>query len=131
MFAIVFLLDLFLVAAGSSGAVPFGASLTRFASGVHRMRWALRVPLDSHRVPLRHPALDHRPVVRHLRPSVCDRLLLRFQTRGKLTRRSPRRPVLNPYTQAIAHPVRVNQIPRQIPPQPTYLRPWVRDSLAV
>lgn len=80
--------------------------------------------------PFRHAALDHRPVVRHLRPSVRNRILLRFQTRGKLTWRSPRRPVLNPFTQAIAHPVRVNQIPRQIPPQPTYLRPWVRDSLA-
>lgn len=38
VFAIVFLLDLFLVAAGSSGAVPFGTSLTRFASGLHRTR---------------------------------------------------------------------------------------------
>lgn len=30
--------------------------------------------------------------------------------------------------QAISHPVRVNQIPRQIPPQPKYLRPWVREA---
>jgi transmembrane 9 superfamily protein 2/4 len=27
--------------------------------------------------------------------------------------------------QAIRHPVRVNAIPRQIPPTPKYLRPWV------
>ena len=30
--------------------------------------------------------------------------------------------------QATSHPVRVNQIPRQIPPQPKYLRPWVREA---
>ena len=30
------------------------------------------------------------------------------------------------HPQAITHPVRVNPIPRQIPPQPKYLRPWVR-----
>ncbi len=29
--------------------------------------------------------------------------------------------------QALKHPVRVNPIPRQIPPAPWYLRPWVRD----
>ena len=28
--------------------------------------------------------------------------------------------------QGVSHPVRVNQIPRQIPPTPRYLQPWVR-----
>lgn len=31
--------------------------------------------------------------------------------------------------QALKHPVRVNPIPRQIPPAPWYLRPWVRFPL--
>ena len=31
--------------------------------------------------------------------------------------------------QSFAHPVRVNPIPRQIPPSPKYLRPWVRISI--
>jgi len=31
--------------------------------------------------------------------------------------------------QSFIHPVRVNPIPRQIPPSPKYLRPWVRISI--
>ncbi|KAI0780137.1 Nonaspanin [Fomes fomentarius] len=31
---------------------------------------------------------------------------------------------------AVTHPVRVNQIPRQIPPQPKYLKPWAATILA-
>ena len=31
--------------------------------------------------------------------------------------------------QKISHPVRVNAIPRQIPPPPKYLRPWVRHDI--
>lgn len=29
------------------------------------------------------------------------------------------------WMQGVSHPVRVNQIPRQIPPTPRYLHPWV------
>jgi transmembrane 9 superfamily protein 2/4 len=32
---------------------------------------------------------------------------------------------LTGWMQGISHPVRVNQIPRQIPPAPRYLQPWV------
>ncbi|EEB98580.1 hypothetical protein MPER_01888, partial [Moniliophthora perniciosa FA553] len=31
---------------------------------------------------------------------------------------------------AVRHPVRVNQIPRQIPPSPKYLRPWSATLLS-
>lgn len=34
--------------------------------------------------------------------------------------------ILTTIVKAIKHPVRVNPIPRQIPPGPKYLRPWVR-----
>lgn len=34
------------------------------------------------------------------------------------------------FTQAIPHPVRVHQIPRQIPPAPKYLRPWAAALLS-
>ena len=37
--------------------------------------------------------------------------------------------LLTPLFQAISHPVRVNAIPRQIPPPPKYLRPWVWHDL--
>lgn len=37
--------------------------------------------------------------------------------------------ITNSPTQAVTHPVRVNPIPRQIPPVPWYLRPWVRQTL--
>lgn len=37
--------------------------------------------------------------------------------------------MLTPWFQAISHPVRVNAIPRQIPPPPKYLRPWVWHDL--
>jgi transmembrane 9 superfamily protein 2/4 len=33
--------------------------------------------------------------------------------------------ILIRFFQAVRHPVRVNQIPRQIPPGPKYLKPWV------
>ena len=32
---------------------------------------------------------------------------------------------------ALSHPVRVNPIPRQIPPTPRYLQPWVHFSYLV
>jgi transmembrane 9 superfamily protein 2/4 len=35
---------------------------------------------------------------------------------------------VNSKNQAVKHPVRVNPIPRQIPPGPKYLRPWVSNQ---
>lgn len=76
IFAIVFLLNLFLIAAGSSGAVPFGTMLF-----VVILWFGISAPLSS---------LGSYFGFKH---------------------------------GAVSHPVRVNSIPRQIPPTPTYLRP--------
>ncbi|OSD06791.1 Nonaspanin [Trametes coccinea BRFM310] len=83
VFAIVFLLDLFLIAAGSSGAVPFGTLLL-----IIILWFGISAPLS---------AIGSYFGAKH---------------------------------GAIPNPVRVNQIPRQIPPQPTYLRPWATTILA-
>ncbi len=74
VFAVVFLLNLFLIAAGSSGAVPFGE--------YHRERSpssVLSVTPASHRY---HPA-GHHSLVRHLRTAVRCRLVLWVETRCK------------------------------------------------
>ncbi|KAI0743516.1 Nonaspanin [Daedaleopsis nitida] len=83
VFAVVFLLNLFLIAAGSSGAVPFGTILL-----VIILWFGISAPLS---------AVGSYFGSKH----------------GGIT-----------------HPVRVNQIPRQIPPQPKYLRPWPAAILA-
>jgi transmembrane 9 superfamily protein 2/4 len=77
VFAIVFLLNLFLIMAGSSGAVPFGTLLL-----IILMWFGISAPLST--------------------------IGAYFGTKHG----------------AIQNPVRVNQIPRQIPPSPKYLRPW-------
>jgi transmembrane 9 superfamily protein 2/4 len=83
IFAIIFLLDLFLISAGSSGAIPFGTILAVIA-----LWFLISVPLTVAGVwlGLRHGAFEH--------------------------------------------PTRVNQIPRQIPPGPTYLKKWPAAALA-
>ena len=73
---------------------------------------------------LRHNAVDRRAVVRHLCPSVVGGLLLRIETRSAFLLPFVH-PVLMNLAQALRHPVRVNQIPRQIPQIPRYLQPWV------
>ncbi|CCM01117.1 uncharacterized protein FIBRA_03165 [Fibroporia radiculosa] len=83
VFAIVFLLDLFLIAAGSSGAVPFGTMLL-----IVVLWFGISAPL-----------------------SLVGSF---FGTRHG----------------GIPHPVRVNQIPRQIPKSPRYLQPWAATLLA-
>ncbi|KAJ7346662.1 Nonaspanin TM9SF [Mycena albidolilacea] len=83
IFAIVFLLDLFLIGAGSSGAVPFGTMLL-----IILLWYGISAPLS---------AIGAYYGSRH---------------------------------GAIQHPVRVNQIPRQIPPTPRYLRPSAAALLA-
>ncbi|KAI0745854.1 endosomal P24A protein [Earliella scabrosa] len=83
VFAVVFLLNLFLIAAGSSGAVPFGTILL-----VIVLWFGISAPLSA--------------------------VGSYFGSKHG----------------AITHPVRVNQIPRQIPPQPKYLRPWAATILA-
>nr|GAT56317.1 predicted protein [Mycena chlorophos] len=75
IFIIVFLLNLFLLGAGSSGAVPFGTMLL-----IVLMWFGLSAPLSA--------------------------IGAYFGTKQG----------------AVSHPVRVNQIPRQIPPAPRYLR---------
>ncbi|KAI0703337.1 Nonaspanin [Cerioporus squamosus] len=83
VFAVVFLLNLFLIAAGSSGAVPFGTILL-----VIILWFGISAPLSA--------------------------VGSYFGSKHG----------------AVTHPVRVNQIPRQIPPQPKYLRPWAATILA-
>ncbi|EMD37390.1 hypothetical protein CERSUDRAFT_114062 [Gelatoporia subvermispora B] len=83
VFAVVFLLNLFLLAAGSSGAVPFGTLLLIIV-----LWFGISAPLS---------AIGSYLGSKH---------------------------------GAITHPVRVNQIPRQIPPTPKYLRPWAATLLA-
>lgn len=67
IFAIVFLLNLFLITAGSSGAVPFGGPLSAYLP--HYMLTST----------YRHIASHHCPLVRNLRSSVCGRILLWFK----------------------------------------------------
>lgn len=83
IFAVIFLLNLFLVGAGSSGAIPFGTILA-----VVVIWFLISVPLTIAGVwfGIRHGALEH--------------------------------------------PTRVNPIPRQIPPGPTYLKKWPAAALA-
>ncbi|KAJ6593937.1 endosomal P24A protein [Mycena capillaripes] len=83
IFTIVFLLNLFLLGAGSSGAVPFGTMLL-----IVLLWFGISAPLSA--------------------------IGAYFGSKHG----------------AIQHPVRVNQIPRQIPPGPTYLRPWAAALLS-
>ncbi|KAG8887233.1 hypothetical protein FRB98_000330 [Tulasnella sp. 332] len=78
IFAIVFLLNLFLIHGDSSGAVPFGTIVL-----IVLLWYGISAPLT---------------------------VVGSFYG----TRHGP-----------ISHPVSVNQIPRQIPPGPRYLRPWM------
>lgn len=77
IFAIVFLLNLFLIVAGSSGAVPFGTLLL-----IVFLWFGISAPLS---------AVGSYYGTKH---------------------------------GGVSHPVRVNPIPRQIPPKPKYLEPW-------
>ncbi|EJD03325.1 Nonaspanin [Fomitiporia mediterranea MF3/22] len=77
VFAFVFLLNFFLIGAGSSGAVPFGTMLL-----VVLLWFGISAPLSS----------------------IGSYFGSRHGT--------------------VSHPVRVNPIPRQIPPTPKYLRPY-------
>ncbi|EPQ57217.1 Nonaspanin [Gloeophyllum trabeum ATCC 11539] len=83
IFAIIFLLNLFLLAAGSSGAVPFGTMLF-----IVILWFGISAPLSA--------------------------IGSYFGSKHG----------------AIQHPVRVNPIPRQIPPTPKYLRPWAATLLS-
>jgi transmembrane 9 superfamily protein 2/4 len=83
IFAIVFLLNLFLLSAGSSGAVPFGTMLLIIV-----LWFGISAPLSA----------------------------IGSYFGYKIG--------------AVRHPVRVNQIPRQIPPGPKYLKPWVAALLS-
>ncbi|KAH9047779.1 hypothetical protein EDB84DRAFT_1575086 [Lactarius hengduanensis] len=82
IFMIVFLLNLFLIMANSSGAVPFGTMLL-----IVLLWFGISAPLSA--------------------------IGAYFGARRG----------------AISHPVRVNPIPRQIPPPPGYLRPWATALL--
>ncbi|KAJ7045553.1 hypothetical protein C8F04DRAFT_1206422 [Mycena alexandri] len=83
IFSVVFLLNLFLLGAGSSGAVPFGTMLL-----IVLLWFGISAPLSA--------------------------VGAYFGSKHG----------------AIQHPVRVNQIPRQIPPAPKYLRPWAAALLS-
>jgi len=83
IFIIVFLLNLFLIIAGSSGAVPFTTMLL-----IVVLWFGISAPLSA--------------------------IGAYFGSKHG----------------GIRHPVRVNQIPRQIPPTPKYLRPWAATMLS-
>jgi len=83
IFGIVFLLNLFLLVAGSSGAVPFTTMLL-----IVLLWFGISAPLSA--------------------------VGAYFGSRRG----------------GVSHPVRVNQIPRQIPPAPKYLRPWAATMLS-
>ncbi|KZP34674.1 hypothetical protein FIBSPDRAFT_1035660 [Athelia psychrophila] len=83
IFAIVFLLNLSLLIAGSSGAVPFGTMLL-----IVLLWFGISAPLSA--------------------------IGAYFGSKHG----------------GIPNPVRVNQIPRQIPPTPKYLRPWAATLLS-
>jgi len=83
VFGVVFLLNFFLIIAGSSGAVPFGTMLL-----IVVLWFGISPPLS---------AIGAYFGAKH---------------------------------NAIRHPVRVNAIPRQIPPTPKYLRPWAAALLS-
>ena len=113
IFAVVFLLNFFLLSAGSSGAVPFGKS---DIYGNPLVLWNLS----------RYDAADYFDVVRNLCASFRRWILFRIKTRGNVTcRLFVKLLTFRLYLQAIRHPVRVNPIPRQIPPGPKYLKLWV------
>ncbi|KAF8134655.1 Endomembrane protein 70-domain-containing protein [Boletus edulis] len=78
VFIIIFLLNFFLIVAGSSGAVPFTTMLL-----IVLLWFGISAPLSA------------------IGSYIGSR-------QG-----------------GVSHPVRVNQIPRQIPPKPRYLQPWV------
>jgi hypothetical protein len=65
-------------------------------------------------------------MVRHLCPFVCHWSIFWLKAWGELVK-SDCHYLWKTYAvlQGIQHPVRVNPIPRQIPPTPKYLRPWV------
>ncbi|KAJ1304635.1 hypothetical protein OPQ81_005776 [Rhizoctonia solani] len=83
VFAVMFLLNLFLIGADSSGAVPFTTMLA-----IVGLWFVISAPLSAIGSFF---GKKHGPV---------------------------------------SHPVRVNQIPRQIPPAPRYLQPWSASLLA-
>jgi len=83
IFIVVFFLNLVLLSAESSGAVPFGTIVAIIA-----LWFGISAPLSA--------------------------VGSYFGTKHG----------------AIRHPVRVNQIPRQIPPAPFYLKPWVASILS-
>ncbi|KAG8714449.1 hypothetical protein FRC08_011913 [Ceratobasidium sp. 394] len=83
VFGVMFLLNLFLIGAGSSGAVPLGTMVAIVA-----LWFVISAPLSA--------------------------------IGGYFGNKHG----------AVSHPVRVNQIPRQIPPAPKYLRPWAASLLA-
>jgi len=122
IFAFVFLLDLFLIFAESSGAVPFGPCLCL----------TLIIILITDACFSNRYYLDH-----------CFTLVLNIcaiDCSGRFLCNSPRGAHLRWWLQCvwliflsfviqpIPNPVSVNQIPRQIPPPPKYLKPWVRTT---
>ncbi|KAF5370602.1 hypothetical protein D9758_002042 [Tetrapyrgos nigripes] len=102
VFITVFLLNFFLIVAGSSGAVPFGM---------------IACP----------------PKVAILKLSAGTLLLIIVLWYGISAPLSAIGAYFGSKHGTIQHPVRVSQIPRQIPPSPKYLRPWASacDAAAI
>ncbi|KAG7098584.1 hypothetical protein E1B28_000513 [Marasmius oreades] len=99
IFAVVFILNFLLIMAGSSGAVPFGTLLL-----IILMWFGISAPLSAVGAyyGTKHGVSGPHHFYTHFPHSTL---------------------------QAVRHPVRVNQIPRQIPPSPKYIRPWTAALL--
>ena len=95
LFAALFLLNLFLIGTGSSGAVPFGTPRVRCRADAQGTMLAILALWFVVSVPL----------------TVVGAVLA--------LRAGP-----------ISLPAHVNAIPRQIPPQPSWLKPWPRAAIA-
>lgn len=113
VFIVMFLLNFFLLVAGSSGAVPFCKSSNRVGN----------LPAYSVFTFTSHYALDRRPLVWYFCSAIFDRIIHWVKARGTCIACLMQLKFI--WFQGVSHPVRVNQIPRQIPPAPRHLRPWV------
>lgn len=102
LFTALHLLNFFLIGAGSSGAVPFGTFMAIVA-----LWFLINIPLT-----VAGAVVGGKKGVSRLYPQTSLSLTCCY------------------HVQAVSHPVRVNQIPRQIPPTEWWLKPWPSAIIA-